>query len=164
MENIFYTYTLTGIDSYVTLGHSNAMDPTAEICEQKEGMQVCARTHTHTHTQGHTSKWHQDWDQIYLATSFLRLSFFCRPEQRKAQEDKEVQRKSYCFFEVICGGVNCYLNVMLFTLWVTVHMPAGMANNDLSPCENGAHVLGESLLCYFFIWKKLTSPFRATQA
>ena len=60
MENIFYTYTLTGIDSYVTLGHSNAMDPTAEICEQKEGMQVCARTHTHTHTQGHTSKWHQD--------------------------------------------------------------------------------------------------------
>ena len=54
MENIFYTYTLTGIDSVCDIGtHSNAMDPTAEICEQKEGMQVCAHTHTHTHTGAH---------------------------------------------------------------------------------------------------------------
>ena len=49
MENIFYTYTPTGIDSVSDIGtQSNAMDPTAEICEQKEGMQVCVHTHTHT--------------------------------------------------------------------------------------------------------------------
>ena len=61
-----------------------------------------------------------------------------------------MQRKSYCFFEVICGGVNCNLNVMLFTLGVTVHMPAGMASSDLSPCKNGAHVLGENVCFVIF--------------
>ena len=70
-------------------------------------------THTHTHIHGHTSKWHQD---------------------RSNQEEKEVQRKSYCFFEVICGGVDCNLNVMLVILEVTIHMQAGMASNYLSPC------------------------------
>ena len=46
--------TLMGIDSVCDIGtHSNAMDPTAEICGQKEGMQVCVHTHTHTHTHTH---------------------------------------------------------------------------------------------------------------
>ena len=38
------------------------------------------------------------------------------------------------------------------------HMPAGMASNYLSPCKNGAHVLGESLLCYFFQLKEINQP------
>ena len=106
--------TLAGIDSICDTGtHGNAMDPTAKTCEQKEGMQVCIHTHTHTHT----------WIHIQMAS---RL--------RSNQEEKEVQRKSYCFLEVICGGVDCNLNVMLVILEVTIHMQAGMASNCLSPC------------------------------
>ena len=155
--------TLTGIDSVCDIGtHSNAMDPTAEICGQKEGMQVCVHTHTHTHThtEGYTSKWHQDWDQIYLATSFLRLSFFCRPQQRKTQEEKVVQRKSYCFFEVICWGVNWNLNVMLFTLGVTCQL--GWPATTCHHVKIGPMYLEKVCFVIFFIWKKLTSPFKVT--
>ena len=119
----------------------------------------CVYTHTHTHTHTHRGIHIQMASGLrsnLLGYFIFKAVIFLQTTTKENSGGESSAKKVLLLFwsHLLRSQLESKCDVVYFG----GHMPAGMASNYLSPCKNWAHVLGESLFCYFFHLKEINQP------
>ena len=110
---------------------------------------VCTHTHTHTHThRGIHIQMASGLRSNLLGYFIFKAVIFLQTTTKENSGGESSAKKVLLLFwsHLLRSQLESKCDVVYFG----GHMPAGMASNYLSPCKHWAHVLGESLFCYFF--------------